>query len=1101
MTSTYVRPAQERAFVNRLPICTILTLLLFVVWTPAQALDPSLKPSQYILDHWQLSDGLPENATVTIARTPDGYLWIGTQEGLARFDGARFVVFDRNNETAIPNNWILALYVDRAGKLWIGTQDGLVVFENGRFKPYNAVTGVAHVAIRAILEDKVGRIWIGTENGLFEIDHERGRMFGVSNGLRDASIRVLLEDRKGTIWVATKTGGLHRFNGTTFESVALGGAQIDHQISSMYADPEGTVWLGSDTGALYRTSGDHFDVVARAGQLGSAVRALTRDRDGNLWIATYGRGLVRLRDEVFEAADGGDALSSNLQTLFEDNEGSLWIGTPGTGLLRLRDVKFVPFGRPEGLQGKMAWSILPRAAGGIWVGTDTGLSTYIEGAFRNITAPHGFEGVQVRSLLEDRKGALWVGTDGAGIYSRSGDHVAVFNRKNGLSNNNVKAINEDREGRIWVGTEGGLDVIDKEKVTSLQSMLGVSGPTMVRLIHEDRAGRTWVASDTHGLFLLDGHGVKRFGLTDGLPRGQVLAIYEDERGLIWLGTTAGLAVWRDGHITSLTGSAAPLRETIIQLLEDKQHRMWLTSNKGLMSIPAATLEALARGEVITPDINIYGVSDGLRSVEFDGGNTSAGCLTSDGRLWFPNISGILAVDPLHIRTNSLPPPVQIERITVDALPQDLRQAVVVSPGHQQWEFQYTALSLLDAKLAHFRYRLDGFDERWVEAGNRRTAYYTRLPPGSYTFRVIASNNDGVWNETGASLQFTLEPHFYQTIWFQLLCAVIVLLLASAWYRWRVRQLRRLADTLSEQVADRTHDLVLANEQMRQAQDTLVTTARQAGMAEIANNVLHNVGNVLNSVNVSAALIGSKLRDSKSAGLAKAVNLMNEHAADLGTYITLDERGKALPAYLNKLVAALAQEKQGIGEEFDSLTRSIDHIKEIVATQQSYSGATSVAEPVQVKDLLEDALRMNAGSIAHHQINIVKEFADVPLVPLDKHLMLQILINLIGNAKQALNGGSQQPHQIKLKLDIAESGDAPRLRIRVEDNGEGIAPENLTRLFAHGFTTRKNGHGFGLHSCALAVKEMKGSITAFSDGLGRGAAFVLELPINRVPESA
>ena len=248
----------------------------------------------------------------------------------------------------------------------------------------------------------------------------------------------------------------------------------------------------------------------------------------------------------------------------------------------------------------------------------------------------------------------------------------------------------------------------------------------------------------------------------------------------------------------------------------------------------------------------------------------------------------------------------------------------------------------------------------------------------------------------------------------LICAVFVLVLARVWYRWRVRQLRRLADTLSEQVADRTRDLELANQRMRQAQDTLVTTARQAGMAEIANNVLHNVGNVLNSVNVSAALIGSKLRDSKSAGLAKAVNLMNEHTADLGTFISLDERGKALPGYLNKLVSALAQEKQAVTDELDSLTKSVDHIKEIVATQQSYSGATSVTEPVQVKDLLEDALRMNAASIAHHQINIVKEFAEVPSVLLDKHLMLQILINLIGNAKHAINGSSSATAHNQIK---------------------------------------------------------------------------------------
>jgi signal transduction histidine kinase len=267
------------------------------------------------------------------------------------------------------------------------------------------------------------------------------------------------------------------------------------------------------------------------------------------------------------------------------------------------------------------------------------------------------------------------------------------------------------------------------------------------------------------------------------------------------------------------------------------------------------------------------------------------------------------------------------------------------------------------------------------------------------------------------------------------------------------------------------------------------------MAEIANNVLHNVGNVLNSVNVSAGLIGDKVRESKAQGLAKAVQLMNEHATDLGDFLTRDDKGKMLPGYLNKLVAALAVEKRSITEELESLTKSIDHIKEIVAAQQSHSGATSIVESVQVKDLLEDALRMSAASMARHQITVIKEFADVPLLRLDKQLVLQILLNLIGNAQHAMEGVPDRSHQITLRLEITESADGPRLRIRVEDDGDGIAPENLARLFTHGFTTRKNGHGFGLHSCALAAKEMRGTMTAHSEGPGKGATFTLELPVN------
>ncbi len=1091
---------RDASIVTRAWISGMVGVLLLVTGNCALALDPTLQPSQYVLDTWQTPEGLPQNSAKALARTPDGYLWIGTEEGLARFDGVRFTVFDHSNEPAIPSKNIRVLLVDHAGRLWIGTQDGLAVYENGRFKAYQAGSRLTHEAILQVIEDKARRLWVGTTNGIVEIDGDHSRVFGTSDGLHGSRTQALLEDRTGVLWVATAAGSLHRFDGNAFEAVTLGLDSPADPISVMHEDAKGTLWLGTKVGGLYRKMGVRYEVVAPRGQLGSTVRAMTSDRDGNLWIGTSGAGLVRLRNGVFSVLDSTHFPSADQIALYEDNEGSLWVGSGGGGLSRLWNGKFVPLGAPEGLQGNVAWSIVPRAGGGIWVGTDAGLSAYDGGKFSHIAAPQGFQNARVLSLLEDREGALWVGSDGAGLYRREKDHVTVFNRQNGLSGSSITSIIEDRNGRVWIGTDVGLDLIDRKTVTSMQYLLHKSGPTPIGFIHEDRTGALWIATTSEGLFVFDGRNTRHFGLADGLPSNRVNAIYEDERGVIWLVTTEGVAVWRDGKLISLAGSAGPLRETIFQILEDDQHRIWLTSNKGLASVPRATLDSLAAGGSVASDIQTYDVADGLRSAEFAGGNTSAGCRTADGRLWFPSILGIVAVDPAHIRTNTLAPTVRIEQVKVDATPMQLIDGMEVNPGRQQWEFHYTALSLLAAPRSRFRYRLEGFDEHWVDAGNRRTAYYTGLPPGTYTFHVLASNNDGVWNDTGASFRFTLKPHFYQTSWFILLCILVIPVAAGVFYRWRVGRLKHLADALSEQVADRTRDLELANKQILQAQDTLVTTARQAGMAEIANNVLHNVGNVLNSVNVSAAMIRDKLRDSKAAGLTKVVNLMNEHAADLGTFITLDERGKALPGYLNKLVAALAQEKQGITDELDSLTRSIDHIKEIVATQQSYSGTSSLVEPVQVKDLLEDALRMNAGSIAHHQINIIREFADVPPVFLDKHLMLQILTNLIGNAKHALNGTCRQPHQIRLKLDIAETADAPHVRIRIEDNGEGIAPENLTRLFSHGFTTRKNGHGFGLHSCALAAKAMRGSITAFSDGLGLGAAFVLEFPMNPVPSS-
>lgn len=320
------------------------------------------------------------------------------------------------------------------------------------------------------------------------------------------------------------------------------------------------------------------------------------------------------------------------------------------------------------------------------------------------------------------------------------------------------------------------------------------------------------------------------------------------------------------------------------------------------------------------------------------------------------------------------------------------------------------------------------------------------------------------------------------------------------HRWRTDQATNFAalakaeaalqiahDDLEKRVKERTEQL----EQLEQIHKQLVEASRKAGMAEIANNMLHNVGNVLNSVNISADLVSRKMHTSKAQGLDKAVQLINEHAADLGDFMTRDEKGKLLPGYLNQLVEALATEQQNIVKELGHLTNSVDHIKDILATQQSYSGVSSIVEPLQITDLLEEALRMHIGALTRDQVTVVKEFSKVPVLLLDKHKVLLILINLISNAKHAMAHLVDRSRTMTLSVDVVEKGN---LRVCVKDEGEGIALENLAQIFAHGFTTRKDGHGFGLHSCALAAMEMEGTLSAHSDGPGKGAIFTLEIPL-------
>ncbi|RON46677.1 DAHL domain-containing protein [Pseudomonas frederiksbergensis] len=339
-------------------------------------------------------------------------------------------------------------------------------------------------------------------------------------------------------------------------------------------------------------------------------------------------------------------------------------------------------------------------------------------------------------------------------------------------------------------------------------------------------------------------------------------------------------------------------------------------------------------------------------------------------------------------------------------------------------------------------------------------------------------------------------HFYMLVFSVLLVLVLVYmairLMRSFTEISRVNKALQTAnEDLELRVEERTREL-------KDTQSELLDTARQAGMAEIATNVLHNVGNVLNSVNISADLVTRKLRSSKALGLGKAMQLINEHPTDLGSFLTEDEKGKLLPGYLNQLVDAIALEQQGMTDELAQLTKSVDHIKDIVATQQSYAGANSLMEPVHISELLEDALRMNSGALTRHHVTVVKEYSDVPRVMGDKHRLLLILINLISNAKYAMSDLSDRPRQMTLGVKIV---DDTILQVSVKDDGEGIPKENMTRIFAHGFTTRKEGHGFGLHSCALAAIEMNGHLTAHSDGPGKGAQFTLQIPLKTVAGDA
>jgi signal transduction histidine kinase len=612
----------------------------------------------------------------------------------------------------------------------------------------------------------------------------------------------------------------------------------------------------------------------------------------------------------------------------------------------------------------------------------------------------------------------------------------------------------------------------------------------------------WVAC-INGICRVKDGTFKQWTQSDGLA--DVRWVCEEPDGTVWVGLATGIARLQNGQIRHLRRQNGLLDPNISAIVPDERGNLWVYTLRGLFRLNKKNVDDFFCGRIDHVECTAYEGPEGY-------GQENSACRTLDGRIWFPGSKGVIAVDPTNIPINWVVPPVNVHRIRAGGAELDRSKPLVLKPGQQGVEFSYTAISFISPEQMRFRYKLEGLDGDWIEAGTRRLAYYANLKPGRYTFRVTACNADGVWNAAGASVQVRLLPHFYQTVWFRLLCGVAAVGVVFGGYGWRLRHLTRkqqalqeTRDLLEKRVEERTAELgesnlLLKSEieerkrvelEVERIHRELLVASRQAGQAEVASSVLHNVGNVLNSVNVSTSLIRDHLGKLSSSNLEQAAQMIQEHADDLGRFLTTDEKGRHFPRYLSEVSQYLSNVQNYLLNEINGLAQNVEHINEIVAMQQNYASVSGVHEKVAVSEVVENGITMNLGAFLRHGIKVIREYEPVEFLTVDKHKMLQILVNLLRNAKYACDESGSPGKQVTVRIKRAGT---ERVRVEIADNGVGIPPENLTRIFSHGFTTRKHGHGFGLHSSALAAKEMGGTLTVQSGGVGKGATFILELPL-------
>jgi signal transduction histidine kinase/ligand-binding sensor domain-containing protein len=799
---------------NLQKIRAVVCLMLAGALCPcAFGLNPALEMNQYAHKAWTVRDGFFKGSVYAIAQTPDGYLWMGTEFGVARFDGVRSVDWQPPNGEHLPGGRIRSLLAARDGRLWIGTDKGLASWKNDKLTQYAELAGKF---VLSLLEDHEGTIWaaawgVGSTDGrLCTIRDGHVRCHG-DDGRLSNGIDGLYEDRGGKLW-AGGVDGVWRWKPepTKFFPMPI--------VTSSFAEGDGGELFITTRDGVKTLINEHAGpyLVRAAGQQSKCGRLL-RDRDGGLWVGTYDGGLLHVHKGRTDRFTHSDGLSSdNVLYLFEDREGSIWVGTRN-GLDRFREFVVPTITEKQGLSNSFVGSIVHARDGSIWLGTLNGLDRWKNGDVAVYGKRDGLPDPYVLSLSEDDAGRIWVSTPRGMAYLERGKFVRVRNVPSG----SVICIVGDGAGGIWIS--------DQLRLYHLHGQTVIEEIPWIKLGHKDFAwtilpdsirGGLWFGFRQGGVAYYKDHSVRlSYGREQGFGEGQVSGLKLDDDGSIWAATGDGLNLIRNGHSFRLSSANGLPCDMVHWLMEDSDHVFWLYTACGLVRLARSELERWVADPKLRVNTTIMDNADGVRSDLTTTDSTPIVAKSADGKIWFVPQDGVSVIDPHHLPVNKVPPPVHIEQVTADDKTYDATEGLRLSPKVRDLTIDYTALSLVAPEKARFRVKLEGQDKDWKEVINDRKVQYTNLPPKHYRFRVLACNNSGVWNEEGAALDFVIPPAWYQTNWFYAACVGAFLAMVWGIYQLRIRQLAAQFNMrLEERVAERTrvardlHDTLLQSVQ-------------------------------------------------------------------------------------------------------------------------------------------------------------------------------------------------------------------------------------------------------------------------------------------------
>jgi len=770
----------------------IPAFLLLIITPQAEA--------QYQFDEWTTKDGLPQNTINDILQTRDGYLWLATNGGLVRFDGVHFTVFNRSFD-GIETERVRTLYEDRKGTLWIGSEDGkLIRYQAGKFKTINAGPDLYNAQASKIEEDDQGVLWItwhGTITAVTRFDGHHLTTFRPDNfphNLKYQPIKIRYP------WWSQDSAGLHFLQKGRVRTYSLPGGLSKFRVIQFQADQYENHWIYLQGAGVVKASDGKFRHYTTLDGLpdNNLEGFFLEDRAGRIWYTNIYSRIVK----TYLIKEGKNQIISPPLNgrFYEDREGSIWIYTL-KGLFRIRKVSISMLTKDDGLNSNWVYTILQDRSGSTWIGNG-GINRFKNGEIAHYENLDGFPSRNITCIYEDRSGRLWVCVPSGLMFYDNGRFVR-YQDSNGLLNNIPVAILQDRTGTMWIATEKGLVKSDDSRTIRYTVKDGLSNDKVTSL-YEDRHGTLWIGT-YQGLTRLRGDKFSTYTERDGFIGNQVRSIYQDGEGVLWIGTIdAGLYRLKDERLTRYTTKDGMYNNGVFVILEDDDENLWMSCNRGIYRVSRRDLNDFAEGRISSISSFPLGMDDGMAGLECNGGYQPSGMKTPDGRLWFPTTDGIAIVDPKLLWTNRAAPPVVIEDVQIDRRSTDFSGGVEVPYSSVGFEIIYTAPSFIKSERVKFRYRLEGLDDDWVEAGHERIARYDRVPHGTYRFTVIAANADNVWNETGQSFEITVIPPPWRRWWF-----IALALLGSAsilfWLYWRhvsrLREKHAIQQAFSQQLIE------------------------------------------------------------------------------------------------------------------------------------------------------------------------------------------------------------------------------------------------------------------------------------------------------------